>query len=79
MLGSVINQSKALGEDMLIQIFKKMYSPFNFYWAFKVLKHTTPNTFQFTFLLEHGYNTRSIPNYNRNISIRYILKAREMF
>jgi hypothetical protein len=35
-------------------IFKKILnSSFNLYWAFKVLKDTTPNTFQFSFLQEH--------------------------
>jgi hypothetical protein len=45
-------QSKALGYDILLQIFKKLNSLFSFKWA-KVLKHTTPNTFHFSFLLEH--------------------------
>jgi hypothetical protein len=45
-------KSPLLGHVTLV-IKKILNSPFNFQWAFKVLKHTTPNTFQFSFLLEH--------------------------
>jgi hypothetical protein len=41
------NHLKALGWHMLLQTLKKYLTlPF-------ILKHTTPNTFQFSFLLEH--------------------------
>jgi hypothetical protein len=49
----VISVKSPLLGHVTPDIKKILNSPFNFQCAFKVLKHTTPKTFQFSFLLEH--------------------------